>query len=52
MGPGDDVLYVGFGFAEQDILWVERFAPRVGVREVQWPKFSSLVPAAALYFFP
>jgi len=28
MGPGDDVVDVGFGFAEQDILWVERFAPR------------------------
>jgi len=28
MGPGDDVLDVGFGFAEQDIFWVERFAPR------------------------
>ena len=28
MGPGDDVVDVGFGFAEQDILWVERFALR------------------------
>lgn len=28
MGPSDDVVDVGFGFAQQDILWVERFAPR------------------------
>jgi hypothetical protein len=28
MGPDDDVVDVGFGFAEQDILWVERYAPR------------------------
>jgi len=28
MGPGDDVVDVGFGFAEQDILWTERFSPR------------------------
>jgi SAM-dependent methyltransferase len=28
MGPADDVVDVGFGFAEQDILWTERFAPR------------------------
>jgi ubiquinone/menaquinone biosynthesis C-methylase UbiE len=28
MGPEDDVVDVGFGFAEQDILWIERFAPR------------------------
>ncbi len=28
MRPGDDVVDVGFGFAEQDVLWVERFAPR------------------------
>jgi cyclopropane fatty-acyl-phospholipid synthase-like methyltransferase len=28
MGPGDDVVDVGFGFAEQDILWSENFVPR------------------------
>jgi SAM-dependent methyltransferase len=28
MGPGDDVVDVGFGFADQDMLWMERFAPR------------------------
>ncbi len=28
MSPEDDVLDVGFGFAEQDIFWMERFAPR------------------------
>lgn len=28
MGPADDVVDVGFGFADQDMLWVERFAPR------------------------
>jgi ubiquinone/menaquinone biosynthesis C-methylase UbiE len=28
MGPGDDVVDVGFGFADQDILWMRRFAPR------------------------
>lgn len=28
MGPQDDVVDVGFGFAEQDTLWIERFAPR------------------------
>jgi ubiquinone/menaquinone biosynthesis C-methylase UbiE len=28
MGPGDDVVDVGFGFADQDILWMQRFAPR------------------------
>ena len=27
-GAGDDVVDVGFGFAEQDMLWIERFAPR------------------------
>jgi len=27
MGPGDDVVDVGFGFADQDILWMQRFAP-------------------------
>jgi cyclopropane fatty-acyl-phospholipid synthase-like methyltransferase len=27
MRPGDDVLDVGFGFADQDILWMDRFAP-------------------------
>jgi ubiquinone/menaquinone biosynthesis C-methylase UbiE len=28
LGPGDAVVDVGFGFAEQDILWARRFAPR------------------------
>ena len=28
MGPDDDVVDVGFGFADQDLLWMERFAPR------------------------
>ncbi len=28
MGPADDVVDVGFGFADQDLLWMERFAPR------------------------
>jgi ubiquinone/menaquinone biosynthesis C-methylase UbiE len=28
MGPGDDVVDVGFGFADQDILWMKRFTPR------------------------
>ena len=28
MGPGDDVVDVGFGFADQDVLWMQRFAPR------------------------
>ncbi|WP_428485535.1 class I SAM-dependent methyltransferase [Rhodopila sp.] len=28
LGPDDDVVDVGFGFADQDMLWMERFAPR------------------------
>jgi ubiquinone/menaquinone biosynthesis C-methylase UbiE len=28
MGPADEVVDVGFGFADQDVLWMERFAPR------------------------
>lgn len=28
IGPDDDVVDVGFGFADQDILWTQRFAPR------------------------
>jgi ubiquinone/menaquinone biosynthesis C-methylase UbiE len=28
MGPDDEVVDVGFGFAEQDILWMEHFAPK------------------------
>jgi len=28
MGPQDEVLDVGFGFAEQDMLWMERIGPR------------------------
>jgi SAM-dependent methyltransferase len=28
MGPEDDVVDVGFGFADQDILWMRRFRPR------------------------
>jgi hypothetical protein len=28
MGPGDDIVDVGFGFAAQDVFWMERFAPR------------------------
>jgi ubiquinone/menaquinone biosynthesis C-methylase UbiE len=28
MGPEDEVVDVGFGFADQDLLWMERFAPR------------------------
>jgi ubiquinone/menaquinone biosynthesis C-methylase UbiE len=27
MGPGDTVVDVGFGFADQDMLWAERFQP-------------------------
>jgi microcystin synthetase protein McyJ len=26
LGPNDDLLDVGFGYAEQDLLWVERYA--------------------------
>ncbi len=28
MGPADEVVDVGFGFADQDILWARRFGPR------------------------
>ena len=28
LGPGDEVLDVGFGFADQDMLWMERLGPR------------------------
>jgi ubiquinone/menaquinone biosynthesis C-methylase UbiE len=28
MGAADEVVDVGFGFASQDILWAQRFAPR------------------------
>lgn len=28
MGPDDDVVDVGFGFADQDMLWMDRLAPR------------------------
>ena len=28
MGPGDDIVDVGFGFAAQDVFWMEHFAPR------------------------
>jgi len=28
MGPDDDVVDVGFGFGDQDVLWMKRFAPR------------------------
>lgn len=28
MGPADEVVDVGFGFADQDMLWAKRFAPR------------------------
>lgn len=28
MGPGDDIVDVGFGFAAQDVFWMECFAPR------------------------
>lgn len=28
MAPGDEVVDVGFGFAEQDLLWMERIGPR------------------------
>jgi SAM-dependent methyltransferase len=28
IGPADEVVDVGFGFADQDVLWMERFAPR------------------------
>lgn len=28
MGPADDVVDVGFGFADQDMLWMDRFSPR------------------------
>ncbi|MBK1702486.1 methyltransferase domain-containing protein [Thiococcus pfennigii] len=28
MGPGDEVLDVGFGFADQDMLWARTFRPR------------------------
>jgi len=27
LGPGDDVLDVGFGFADQDLLWTRRMRP-------------------------
>lgn len=28
IGPEDEVVDVGFGFAEQDIFWMEQYAPR------------------------
>ena len=28
IGPADEVVDVGFGFADQDMLWARRFAPR------------------------
>ena len=28
IGPDDEVVDVGFGFADQDILWMQRFSPR------------------------
>ena len=28
IGPDDEVVDAGFGFADQDILWMRRFAPR------------------------
>jgi SAM-dependent methyltransferase len=28
MAPGDEVVDVGFGFADQDLLWAERIGPR------------------------
>jgi ubiquinone/menaquinone biosynthesis C-methylase UbiE len=28
MGPADRVVDVGFGFADQDMLWMDRFAPQ------------------------
>jgi ubiquinone/menaquinone biosynthesis C-methylase UbiE len=28
MSPGDEVVDVGFGFADQDIFWIKRFGPR------------------------
>ncbi len=28
LGPADTVVDVGFGFADQDMLWAERFAPQ------------------------
>ena len=28
IGPADEVVDVGFGFADQDILWTQRFSPR------------------------
>ena len=28
LGPGDDVVDVGFGFGDQDIYWARTFAPR------------------------
>ncbi|MCU0946223.1 MAG: methyltransferase domain-containing protein [Rubritepida sp.] len=28
MGPSDEVVDVGFGFADQDMLWAERIGPR------------------------
>src|SRR5882757_9207450 len=28
LGPSDRVLDAGFGFGDQDMYWVERFAPR------------------------
>lgn len=28
VGPADEVLDVGFGFADQDMLWMERLAPK------------------------
>lgn len=28
LGPGHDVLDAGFGFADQDMYWIERYGPR------------------------
>lgn len=28
MSPGDEIVDVGFGFGDQDMLWMQRFAPR------------------------
>lgn len=28
LGPQDDILDVGFGFADQDLFWMRRFAPQ------------------------
>ena len=37
LGPSDDVLDVGFGFADQDMYWMRRFGPKriLGLNDAQ-----------------